>query len=151
MTLLLDQEAETVARDEELLQNKNKDMLEARISATNAAVWPAKSGDVPDMGAKVSDRLPAPEPDDTDPSRSDRPRRKMPQAIPQETPASGPIPPGPVPPGPTPPGPVLVSFHQHQRGRTVVCRRFIKKGGHGEHLGTRKQPTEILNHDPEES
>jgi S-adenosylmethionine synthetase len=32
-----------------------------------------------------------------------------------------------------------------------VCRRFSKKGGHGKQLGTRKQPTEISNHDPDES
>jgi hypothetical protein len=52
VTLLVEQGAETVARDEELIQDKIKDMLEVRISATNAAVWPAKSSDVPDKEPK---------------------------------------------------------------------------------------------------
>jgi hypothetical protein len=49
VTLLVEQEAEAVARDERQLTTTIKEMLEARLGgARNAIVWPEKSGDVPD-------------------------------------------------------------------------------------------------------
>ena len=47
VTLLIEQEADIVSRDEDLVQTKIKDMLEARIAANNAVVWPVKTADVP--------------------------------------------------------------------------------------------------------
>lgn len=52
VTLLIEQEADTVSRDDEMVQTKIKEMLESRINASNAAVWPAKTGDVPDKEPK---------------------------------------------------------------------------------------------------
>ncbi len=49
VTLLIEQEAETVARDERRIRIRIKQMLEERLAGQRAAiVWPAKSGDVPD-------------------------------------------------------------------------------------------------------
>jgi hypothetical protein len=48
ITLLVEQEAEAVARDEDLVSAKIKEMLEARLAGHNVYVWPDKSGSVPD-------------------------------------------------------------------------------------------------------
>jgi hypothetical protein len=48
VTLLIEQEAGIIERDEEIVRDKIKAMLEARISSSNAAVWPGKTGEVPD-------------------------------------------------------------------------------------------------------
>jgi len=52
VTLLIEQEAEIVSRDDEPIRSKIKEMLEARIASNNAAVWPAKTSDVPDKEPK---------------------------------------------------------------------------------------------------
>jgi Protein of unknown function (DUF499) len=48
ITLLVEQEADVVARDEELVRDKIKEMLEARLAGHNVYIWPATSGAVPD-------------------------------------------------------------------------------------------------------
>jgi hypothetical protein len=48
ITLLVEQEADAVARDEELVRERIKEMLEARLAGHNVYIWPGKSGDVPD-------------------------------------------------------------------------------------------------------
>ena len=48
VTLLIEQEAEAVARDEAVVRDKIKEMLEARLGGHNVEVWPANSGAVPD-------------------------------------------------------------------------------------------------------
>jgi hypothetical protein len=45
---LVEQEADVVARDEDLVRDKIKEMLEARLAGHSVYIWPAKSGDVPD-------------------------------------------------------------------------------------------------------
>ena len=37
-----------VARDEDLVHDKIKEMLEARLAGHNVYIWPTKSGEVPD-------------------------------------------------------------------------------------------------------
>lgn len=48
VTLLVEQEADAVSRDEEAVREKIKEMLEARLAGHNVEVWPANSGAVPD-------------------------------------------------------------------------------------------------------
>jgi hypothetical protein len=48
ITLLVEQEADVVARDEDLVRDKIKEMLESRLAGYNVYIWPAKSGEVPD-------------------------------------------------------------------------------------------------------
>ena len=48
VTLLVEQEAEAVARDEGAVREKIKEMLEARLAGHQVEVWPANSGAVPD-------------------------------------------------------------------------------------------------------
>ncbi|MGH9739044.1 MAG: DUF499 domain-containing protein [Candidatus Acidiferrales bacterium] len=48
VTLLIEQESNAVARDERQVEERIKEMLEARITGRNAVVWRAKSGDIPD-------------------------------------------------------------------------------------------------------
>ena len=48
VTLLVEQEADAVARDEELVRDKIEEMLEARLAGHSVYVWPATSGEVPD-------------------------------------------------------------------------------------------------------
>ncbi len=48
VTLLVEQEADVVARDEDLVHDKIKEMLEARLAGHNVYVWPTSSGEVPD-------------------------------------------------------------------------------------------------------
>ena len=48
VTLLVEQEADVVARDENLVRDKIKEMLEARLAGHNVYIWPTKSGEVPD-------------------------------------------------------------------------------------------------------
>ncbi len=48
VTLLVEQEADVVARDEDLVRDKIKEMLEARLAGHNVYIWPSKSGEVPD-------------------------------------------------------------------------------------------------------
>ena len=48
VTLLVEQEADTVARDEDLVRGTIKEMLEARLAGQNVYIWPTKSGEVPD-------------------------------------------------------------------------------------------------------
>ena len=49
VTLLVEQEADAVARDEKRVTEKIKEMLEERVSGHHAAViWPADSGGIPD-------------------------------------------------------------------------------------------------------
>ncbi|MBI2924950.1 MAG: DUF499 domain-containing protein [Verrucomicrobia bacterium] len=48
VTLLVEQEADVVARDEDLVRDKIKEMLEARLAGHNVHIWPTKSGEVPD-------------------------------------------------------------------------------------------------------
>jgi hypothetical protein len=49
VTLLVEQEAEAVARDERVVRDRIKTMLEARLAGHRTAiVWPGKSADVPD-------------------------------------------------------------------------------------------------------
>lgn len=49
VTLLIEQEADTVSRDENLVTGRIKTMLEERLAGHHAAVaWPAGSGEIPD-------------------------------------------------------------------------------------------------------
>lgn len=48
VTLLVEQEADVVARDEDLVRDKIKEMPEARLAGYNVYIWPDKSGAVPD-------------------------------------------------------------------------------------------------------
>jgi hypothetical protein len=48
VTLLIEQESDAVGRDERQVEDRIKEMLEARISGRNAVVWRAKSADIPD-------------------------------------------------------------------------------------------------------
>ena len=48
ITLLVEQEAEAVGRDEDIVRDRIKEMLEARLAGHNVEVWPANSGAVPD-------------------------------------------------------------------------------------------------------
>ena len=48
ITLLVEQEAEAVGRDEDLVPTRIKEMLEARLAGHNVVIWPAKSGEMPD-------------------------------------------------------------------------------------------------------
>lgn len=48
VTLLVEQQAEAVARDEGVVRDKIKEMLEARIAGHNVELWPSSSGAVPD-------------------------------------------------------------------------------------------------------
>jgi hypothetical protein len=48
ITLLVEQESDAVGRDEDAVQDKIKEMLEARLVGHNVHIWPAKSGEVPD-------------------------------------------------------------------------------------------------------
>jgi hypothetical protein len=48
VTLLIEQESNVVARDERQVEERIKEMLEARITGRNSVVWRAKSGDIPD-------------------------------------------------------------------------------------------------------
>src|SRR5271157_5266065 len=48
VTLLIEQESDAVGRDERQVEDRIKEMLEARITGRNAVVWRAKSGDVLD-------------------------------------------------------------------------------------------------------
>jgi hypothetical protein len=48
ITLLVEQESDAVGRDEGAVQDKIKEMLEARLVGHNVHIWPSKSGEVPD-------------------------------------------------------------------------------------------------------
>ena len=48
VTLLIEQESNAVARDERQVEERIKEMLEARITGRNSVVWRSKSGDIPD-------------------------------------------------------------------------------------------------------
>jgi uncharacterized protein len=49
VTLLVEQEADMVARDEKLVRDRIKEMLEERLAGhSSAIVWPEKPGDIPD-------------------------------------------------------------------------------------------------------
>jgi hypothetical protein len=48
VTLLVEQESNAVARDERQVEERLREMLEARITGRNAVVWKAKSGEIPD-------------------------------------------------------------------------------------------------------
>ena len=48
VTLLVEQEADAVARDESRVHARIRQMLEERLAGQRAIVWPAKPGDVPD-------------------------------------------------------------------------------------------------------
>lgn len=49
VTLLVEQEAEAVARNEDLVRARIKEMIEERLGGERSAiVWPAKSADIPD-------------------------------------------------------------------------------------------------------
>jgi hypothetical protein len=49
ITLLVEQEADMVARDEKLVRDKIKEMLEERLAGhASAIVWPEKPGEIPD-------------------------------------------------------------------------------------------------------
>ena len=48
ITLLVEQEAETVARDDSIIMGRMRQMIDERLSGQRAIVWPAKPGDVPD-------------------------------------------------------------------------------------------------------
>ena len=48
VTLLVEQEAEAVARDESRVHGRIRQMLEERLAGQRAIVWPGKPGDVPD-------------------------------------------------------------------------------------------------------
>src|SRR5271157_1381862 len=49
VTLLIEQEADAVARDEGLVTTQIKNMLEERLAGHHAAIpWPASSGEIPD-------------------------------------------------------------------------------------------------------
>jgi hypothetical protein len=48
VTLLIEQESDAVGRDERQVEERIREMLEARITGRNAVVWRSKSGDIPD-------------------------------------------------------------------------------------------------------
>ena len=49
VTLLVEQEADMVARDEKLVRDRIKEMLEERLAGhPSAIVWPEKPGELPD-------------------------------------------------------------------------------------------------------
>ena len=48
VTLLIEQESDAVGRDERQVEDRIKEMLEARITGRNAVIWRSKSGDIPD-------------------------------------------------------------------------------------------------------
>ncbi len=48
VTLLVEQEADAVGRDENQTRDKIKEMLEARLAGHRVEIWPAKSGEIPD-------------------------------------------------------------------------------------------------------
>jgi hypothetical protein len=49
VTLLVEQEADMVARDEKLVRDRIKEMLEERLAGhSSAIIWPEKPGEVPD-------------------------------------------------------------------------------------------------------
>ena len=49
VTLLVEQEAEAVARSEDLVRARIREMIEARLAGQSSAiVWPAKAADIPD-------------------------------------------------------------------------------------------------------
>lgn len=48
VTLLVEQEAETVARDDSSVMNRVRQLIEERLAGQRAIVWPTKPGDVPD-------------------------------------------------------------------------------------------------------
>lgn len=48
ITLLVEQEADAIGRDEGAVQDTIKEMLEARLAGHNVHIWPNKSGEVPD-------------------------------------------------------------------------------------------------------
>jgi hypothetical protein len=48
VTLLIEQESDAVGRDERQVEDRIREMLEARITGRNAVIWKAKSGDIPD-------------------------------------------------------------------------------------------------------
>jgi Protein of unknown function (DUF499) len=49
VTLLVEQEADMVARDEKLVRDRIRELLEERLAGhTSAIVWPEKPGDIPD-------------------------------------------------------------------------------------------------------
>ncbi|HET6144282.1 MAG TPA: DUF499 domain-containing protein [Candidatus Acidoferrales bacterium] len=48
VTLLIEQESNAVARDERQVEERIREMLEARITGRNAVIWKAKSGEIPD-------------------------------------------------------------------------------------------------------
>jgi hypothetical protein len=48
VTLLVEQEADAVARDEAQARDKIKEMLEARLAGHRVEIWPTKSGEIPD-------------------------------------------------------------------------------------------------------
>ena len=48
VTLLIEQEAETVARDDSSVMSRVRQMIEERLAGQRAIVWPTKPGDVPD-------------------------------------------------------------------------------------------------------
>ena len=53
VTLLIEQEAETVAQDDSRVQGRIRAMIDERLAGQRAAVvWPAKSGEVPDKDAQ---------------------------------------------------------------------------------------------------
>ncbi len=48
VTLLVEQESDSVARDERQVEDRIKEMLEARITGRNAVIWRKKPGEIPD-------------------------------------------------------------------------------------------------------
>ena len=48
ITLLVEQEAEAVGRDDNRIQARIRQMIEERLAGQRAIVWPARPGDVPD-------------------------------------------------------------------------------------------------------
>lgn len=48
VTLLVEQESDAVGRNEHQVEERVKELLEARISGRNAVIWRAKAGDIPD-------------------------------------------------------------------------------------------------------
>lgn len=48
VTLLVEQESDAVGRDERQVEERIKEMLEARITGRNAVIWRSKSGEIPD-------------------------------------------------------------------------------------------------------
>jgi hypothetical protein len=48
VTLLVEQEADAVGRDEDQVRDRIKEMLESRLAGHRAEVWPTKPGEIPD-------------------------------------------------------------------------------------------------------